>query len=180
MAPPKTQQRTPSSQHTKSPSTSTPTPSRHRSTPSGTIRSTQDVQDIALTIWNNYIEKTPQRVKLLDAFMGFLVVVALLQFLYCILAGNYVRSPLHWTSCWACRGMLGRLVRPTADKYLYSLSTPSSLASQLRLANLCSQRACGYRRILRTRQNLNEYRTRGRSIHLSIGLATRELTFLDL
>lgn len=39
----------------------------------------------------HYQNTTPQRTKLLDAFMAFLVVVGGLQFLYCVLAGNYVR-----------------------------------------------------------------------------------------
>ncbi|KAK3395598.1 DAD family-domain-containing protein [Sordaria brevicollis] len=47
--------------------------------------------------WNNvvsnllahYQDTTPQRTKLIDAFMAFLVVVGGLQFLYCVLAGNY-------------------------------------------------------------------------------------------
>ncbi|KAK3937082.1 defender against death DAD protein [Diplogelasinospora grovesii] len=38
---------------------------------------------------NYYMDSTPQRTKLLDAFMAFLAVVGALQFLYCILAGNY-------------------------------------------------------------------------------------------
>jgi len=46
-----------------------------------------------LGVWNNYIDKTPQRVKLVDAFMAFLVVVGVLQFVYCVIAGNYVRIP---------------------------------------------------------------------------------------
>lgn len=40
----------------------------------------------------HYLDTTPQRTKLLDAFMAFLVAVGALQFLYCILAGNYVRT----------------------------------------------------------------------------------------
>lgn len=39
----------------------------------------------------HYQDTTPQRTKLLDAFMAFLVVVGGVQFLYCVLAGNYVR-----------------------------------------------------------------------------------------
>jgi oligosaccharyltransferase complex subunit epsilon len=46
--------------------------------------------DIIAGIWNNYTSKTPQRVKLLDTFMGFLIVVGVLQFVYCVIAGNYV------------------------------------------------------------------------------------------
>ncbi|KAI9839337.1 MAG: oligosaccharyltransferase complex subunit epsilon [Sclerophora amabilis] len=38
---------------------------------------------------NNYDARTPQRVKLLDAFMAFLLVVGALQFLYCVVGGNY-------------------------------------------------------------------------------------------
>lgn len=43
-------------------------------------------------MWNNYVDKTPQRVKLIDAFMLFLIVVGALQFAYCVLAGNYVST----------------------------------------------------------------------------------------
>jgi len=35
------------------------------------------------------VDKTPQRMKLIDVFMLFLVVVGGVQFLYCVLAGNY-------------------------------------------------------------------------------------------
>ncbi len=38
------------------------------------------------------MDRTPQRVKLLDAFMAFLMAVGLLQFVYCVIAGNYVRT----------------------------------------------------------------------------------------
>ena len=46
---------------------------------------------------NHYVKNTPQRTKLLDAFMAFLVAVGALQFLYCVIAGNYVRLLLHTT-----------------------------------------------------------------------------------
>ena len=46
---------------------------------------------------NHYVKNTPQRTKLIDAFMAFLVAVGALQFLYCVLAGNYVRLLLHVT-----------------------------------------------------------------------------------
>jgi len=49
----------------------------------------QSPQEIALGIWNNYLDTTPQRTKLIDVFMAFLVVVGGLQFVYCIIAGNY-------------------------------------------------------------------------------------------
>ncbi|TVY80972.1 Dolichyl-diphosphooligosaccharide--protein glycosyltransferase subunit DAD1 [Lachnellula suecica] len=49
----------------------------------------QSPQDIALGIWKNYLDATPQRTKLIDVFMSFLVVVGVLQFVYCVIAGNY-------------------------------------------------------------------------------------------
>lgn len=50
---------------------------------------------IAGAVWDSYITSTPQRTKLIDVFMGFLVVVGVVQFLYCVVAGNYVRP-------WSC------------------------------------------------------------------------------
>src|SRR5205809_4879762 len=52
--------------------------------------STSSLQDTLIDVWNKYTENTPQRVKLIDFFMAFLVVVGVLQFVYCVLAGNYV------------------------------------------------------------------------------------------
>jgi len=40
-------------------------------------------------VWDKYVQRTPQRVKLLDSFMAFLVVVGALQFVYCVIVGNY-------------------------------------------------------------------------------------------
>ncbi|KAJ4288016.1 oligosaccharyltransferase complex subunit epsilon [Kalmusia sp. IMI 367209] len=48
-----------------------------------------DAQEIVQGVWNKYVEKTPQRVKLLDSFMVFLIVVGVLQFAYCLLVGNF-------------------------------------------------------------------------------------------
>jgi hypothetical protein len=80
--PPKSRQSAP---QTTTP-TSTSTPARASSKNSGSA------QDIVQGIWNNYLKKTPQRVKLLDSFMAFLVVVGALQFLYCLIVGNFVRN----------------------------------------------------------------------------------------
>lgn len=44
---------------------------------------------VVSNVWTHYLKTTPQRTKLIDVFMAFLVVVGALQFLYCILAGNY-------------------------------------------------------------------------------------------
>ncbi|KAI0852674.1 DAD family-domain-containing protein [Daldinia vernicosa] len=49
----------------------------------------QSINQIAWNIVEHYQKTTPQRTKLLDVFMAFLVVVGGLQFAYCVLAGNY-------------------------------------------------------------------------------------------
>ncbi|CZS94612.1 related to apoptotic cell death regulator DAD1 [Rhynchosporium agropyri] len=67
------------------PAVSTPSKSSLKSTNSNN----QSPQQIALGIWRNYLDKTPQRTKLIDVFMSFLVVVGVLQFVYCVIAGNY-------------------------------------------------------------------------------------------
>lgn len=54
------------------------------------VRNGQDLQQIGVGVWNNYVDKTSQRVKLLDAFLVFLMAVGLLQFVYCVIAGNFV------------------------------------------------------------------------------------------
>ncbi|KAJ4268219.1 oligosaccharyltransferase complex subunit epsilon [Fusarium torreyae] len=54
-------------------------------TKGGDVEWNKAVQDF----YNHYNDKTPQRVKLIDAFMAFLVVVGVIQFLYCILAGTF-------------------------------------------------------------------------------------------
>jgi oligosaccharyltransferase complex subunit epsilon len=66
-----------------------PTPSKS----SVKFSANQSPQDIALGIWKSYLDTTPQRTKLIDVFMAFLVVVGALQFVYCVLVGNYVRCP---------------------------------------------------------------------------------------
>jgi oligosaccharyltransferase complex subunit epsilon len=53
-----------------------------------------DAAAIAQGIWDKYVSKTPQRTKLLDAFLAFLIIVGALQFLYVVLVGNFVRTQL--------------------------------------------------------------------------------------
>lgn len=60
-------------------------------------KNASDAQQILQGIWDNYVDKTPQRTKLIDIFLAFLAVVGALQFVYCIIAGNYV-------SDFSCRG----------------------------------------------------------------------------
>lgn len=42
---------------------------------------------------SHYVKTTPQRTKLIDMFMAYIAVVGALQFLYCLIAGNFVREP---------------------------------------------------------------------------------------
>ena len=52
--------------------------------------STSNPISIVDAAWDSYVTGTPQRTKLVDVFMGFLVVTGVLQFVYCVIAGNYV------------------------------------------------------------------------------------------
>jgi oligosaccharyltransferase complex subunit epsilon len=56
-----------------------------------TLKPNASVLEIAQFIWSEYTTSTPQRTMLLDVFMGFLAVVAVVQFVYCVVAGNFVR-----------------------------------------------------------------------------------------
>lgn len=49
-------------------------------------------------IYSHYIKETSQRTKLIDAFLVFLLVVGALQFVYCVVAGNYVRGRIMYCS----------------------------------------------------------------------------------
>ncbi|KAF2468106.1 defender against death DAD protein [Lindgomyces ingoldianus] len=83
----------PKSRHTQTSPPSSSTPARPAPSSSSSSKASSssalDAQDIVLSVWNKYLEKTPQRVKLLDSFMGFLAVVGVLQFVYCCLVGNF-------------------------------------------------------------------------------------------
>lgn len=57
--------------------------------PKGSSKNRQSGWALASGVWNSYVENTAQRTKLIDVFMAFLVVVGGLQFVYCLLAGNY-------------------------------------------------------------------------------------------
>jgi len=49
-------------------------------------------QEIALHVWNKYLSDTPARTLLLDVYLAFLVLNGVVQFAYCVVAGNYVCS----------------------------------------------------------------------------------------
>jgi DAD family len=68
-------------------STTTSPPKQHYPKPS----TSQPPALILQSLWTTYIQRTPQRIKLLDTFLAFLVALGALQFVYCVVAGNYVR-----------------------------------------------------------------------------------------
>ena len=72
----------------KAPSSATSSSSSKSS--SAPTQTAQTAQTVLFDLWQRYLNTTPQRVKLIDVFMAFLVVVGGLQFVYCVLVGNYV------------------------------------------------------------------------------------------
>ncbi|KAK9234475.1 DAD family-domain-containing protein [Lipomyces kononenkoae] len=48
-----------------------------------------DSSAIVQQAWASYIKDTPRKLKLVDTFMVFLAAVGIIQFVYCILVGNY-------------------------------------------------------------------------------------------
>ncbi|TKX27157.1 dolichyl-diphosphooligosaccharide--protein glycosyltransferase subunit [Elsinoe australis] len=75
----------------KTPTTAIPATPKSSSTSSSSAstRNPQTAQDIALSVYRKYVDQTPQRTKLVDTFMAFLVVVGVIQFVYCVLFGNF-------------------------------------------------------------------------------------------
>ena len=73
------------------PTTSSASPTARPPSSSSSSSPNQSAQEVLQNLWAHYLQTTPQRTKLIDVFMGFLVVVGGLQFLYCVIAGNYVR-----------------------------------------------------------------------------------------
>ncbi len=40
-------------------------------------------------LWRSYYTQTPNRIKAIDVYLGFLVLTAVSQFVYCLLVGTY-------------------------------------------------------------------------------------------
>ena len=138
-----------------------------------------DAQAIVQDVWGKYVQKTPQRVKLLDSFMVFLVVVGVLQFAYCLIVGNFVRiHPRPLPELLAIVYSNSRIVHEisrgsgisnTAMKtHLLtcppSPSTPSSPASAQPSASSCSPPPSASRPTPRTNLNSKTSRTSARSL----------------
>ncbi|KAF6230053.1 hypothetical protein HO133_004392 [Letharia lupina] len=66
-----------------------PKPSPKTSAAPPSSPAAQTAREVSSALWWRYRSATPQRVKLTDAFMAFLVAVGGLQFAYCVLVGNY-------------------------------------------------------------------------------------------
>ncbi|KAI8324058.1 dolichyl-diphosphooligosaccharide--protein glycosyltransferase subunit DAD1 [Martensiomyces pterosporus] len=45
--------------------------------------------DIASRLVRDYVDETPQRLKVIDAYMAFCVATGLVQFAYCVLVGTF-------------------------------------------------------------------------------------------
>lgn len=69
---------------------STTTTGTHAKVAGQAQEATTQLQEAVVQVWKNYVDKTPQRVKLLDSFLAFLVFVGAVQFAYCILASTFV------------------------------------------------------------------------------------------
>lgn len=111
--------------------------------PSKKSNNNQSAQEIAVSIWQNYLDTTPQRTKLIDIFMAFLVLVGGIQFLYCVIAGNYVS--------WRCK-RLNAWTFDKVDTYANSFCSPSTLSSvdfPLRLVNSSWLQVWEFRQIQR-------------------------------
>ncbi|EXJ94124.1 oligosaccharyl transferase complex subunit OST4 [Capronia coronata CBS 617.96] len=68
---------------------STPPAVAGKPIPQSTLSPRSSAQEIIVHVWNRYLQDTPSRTMLLDVFMSFLVAVGAVQFLYCVVAGNY-------------------------------------------------------------------------------------------
>lgn len=40
-------------------------------------------------LWKSYVQKTPDRLKFIDAFLTFIVLSGVFQFVYCVLVTNF-------------------------------------------------------------------------------------------
>ncbi|KAH6689190.1 DAD family protein [Plectosphaerella plurivora] len=65
-----------------------PAPVTTTQKPKASASSANDWNNIFSKVVNNY-QETPQRIKLIDVFLGFLIVVGIIQFLYCVLITDY-------------------------------------------------------------------------------------------
>ncbi|KAJ5455458.1 hypothetical protein N7475_010579 [Penicillium sp. IBT 31633x] len=130
------------------PSTPTPAPTTPKlSSGPAALKTNASAAEIAQHVWQQYASTTPQRTLLLDAFMAFLVLVGGLQFLYCVLAGNYPFNAF-LSGFGAAVGqfvLTASLRMQTSDSGTGSGSKPSSKGKNARFADDESeQQGTGY------------------------------------
>lgn len=94
------------------------------------------------SLWSAYIQNTSSRLKTIDAFLLFLMLSGVLQFLYCILVTNYPFNAF-------LAGYI-LLLLPSFNATNSLLQLPASLAT---LASSSSQPHCAPKSTLRTVQN---------------------------
>lgn len=81
------------SSHAKTPSVPSNTVHVASSTPAikkPSISSNDHIGKVLLKVFNDYFDTAPGRVRLIDAFMAFLVALGVFQFGICIIIGTYV------------------------------------------------------------------------------------------
>ncbi|KGO44645.1 Defender against death DAD protein [Penicillium expansum] len=129
---------------------STPTPTPAPTTPklsSGptTLKTNASAAEIAGHVWQQYASTTSQRTLLLDAFMAFLVLVGGLQFVYCVLVGNYpFNAFLSGFSASVGQFVLTASLRmQTSDSGTGSGSKPSSKGKNARFADESEEQGTG-------------------------------------
>ncbi|KAJ5477415.1 hypothetical protein N7539_007559 [Penicillium diatomitis] len=129
----------PAKRHAASTNTSAAVPVTPATLSSGptTLKTNASAVAIAQNVWEQYVATTPQRTLLLDAFMAFLVLVGGLQFLYCVLAGNYpFNAFLSGFSAAVGQFVLTASLRmQTSDSGSTLSSKPSSKGKNARFAN---------------------------------------------
>ncbi len=59
-------------------------------TPSSAKPAPSSLSSVALqSLWNAYLDTTPSRLKFVDAFLVFLILSGVIQFVYCILVTSF-------------------------------------------------------------------------------------------
>lgn len=51
--------------------------------------SSESLFSVLGSLWEEYRAKTPQRLKLVDAYLAYIMATGIIQFLYCLLVGTF-------------------------------------------------------------------------------------------
>ena len=57
--------------------------------PKQAAKANSDVSAAVSTLWSSYLDQTPDRLKLIDAFLVFIMLSGIVQFVYCVLVTNF-------------------------------------------------------------------------------------------